>query len=251
MPSWNAFADYYDWEISFMCPDQNADIAFWKEYAARSDGKILEMGAGTGRLTIPLAKAGYNVTALDNSPNMLNILRDKAGDTPISIIESDMQSFCTEQKFSFIVFPYFSFQHLLTLPEQIHCLQCVKRSLVPGGRIGFDIYPCVCEGPDSEEDNYLYTADFPEREETISLRSSYFIDRLNLIKHWKDKYIIYDKYGNHRTLIHEISLKECEPDFFRLLTRYLDLVIVEQYGGFEKQPIKYSSEHIVYILKKK
>lgn len=249
MTNCNTFAHYYDWELSFMCPEQNEDIAFWKEYAAKSDGNILEMGAGTGRLTIPLAEAGYNVTALDNSPNMLKILRNKAGDIPISIIESNMQSFSSNQKFSLIIFPYFSFQYLLTLEDQIQCLQNVKRVLHHSGRIGFDIYPCVCEGSDSEEDNYLYTADFPEREEIISLKSSYNIDRLNLIKHWRDKYIVYDKYGKHHSFTHKISLKECEPDYFRLLTKQLDLKMVEQYGSFKKQPVKYSSEHIIYILK--
>ena len=91
-------AALYDYEYR----RRRADVAFYKELARRrlgGSGRILELGAGSGRVTIPLARAGYEVVAVDASRPMLDKLRDRVAALPrsvarrISIVEADLRSF--------------------------------------------------------------------------------------------------------------------------------------------------------------
>jgi 2-polyprenyl-3-methyl-5-hydroxy-6-metoxy-1,4-benzoquinol methylase len=65
--SWDDFNKYYDWEFSIMCTRQKHDAVLWKKLAEEFGGPILELGCGSGRITIPLAEQGYEVNALDIS----------------------------------------------------------------------------------------------------------------------------------------------------------------------------------------
>ena len=71
----NRIARFFDAEYA----DYMEDLPALQAYAQRTDGPLLELGCGTGRLLIPLARAGYAVTGVDLSPEMLAIPREKRG----------------------------------------------------------------------------------------------------------------------------------------------------------------------------
>jgi SAM-dependent methyltransferase len=100
---YRALAAYYDLIYAKVGPD---DVPFYLDHAARQAGPVLELGCGTGRVTLPLARAGFHVTALDLSPAMLEQLRAKLAQEPaeaqarVTIVEGDMAQFELERRLS-------------------------------------------------------------------------------------------------------------------------------------------------------
>ena len=102
---------------------------------------VLELATGTGRVAIPIARAGVRVVGLDASKEMLAQAREKSSDLDnVRWVEGDMKAFELPEKFGLVFIPFRSFQHLLTVKDQIACLECIHRHLVPGGRLAIDIF---------------------------------------------------------------------------------------------------------------
>ena len=95
-------AKYYD-EIF----KKARNISFYKRHAKKAGGSILELACGTGRILIPLAKLGYQVTGLDLSEDMLAVFREKISKNKnlkkkITLSQGDMESFNLGRKFKLI-----------------------------------------------------------------------------------------------------------------------------------------------------
>jgi SAM-dependent methyltransferase len=115
-------------------------VAFYIRQARAARGPVLEVACGTGRVTIPVAKAGIRVTGLDLSPHMLAIARSKADGLPVDFVQGDMTDFRLGRKFRLIFIPFRSFQAMLTPDEQRRCLRSVRRHLAPGGRLILNLF---------------------------------------------------------------------------------------------------------------
>ena len=122
------------------------DIAFYIDYAIESRGRTLEVGCGTGRVLIPTAAAGCDITGLDLSPHMLGICRQKLAKESqevqqrAKLIEMNMTEFSTGEKYNLATIPFRPFQHLVSVAQQKGCLRCIHRHLVPGGKLVFDVF---------------------------------------------------------------------------------------------------------------
>lgn len=116
-------------------------LALAREAAARRHA-VLELGCGTGRVTLPIAHEGIEIVGLDNAPAMLDIARRKAATEGLDMtwVEADMRDFHLERRFGLIIIPYRSFLHLLTDADQAACLNAVYRHLVPGGRFALNFF---------------------------------------------------------------------------------------------------------------
>ena len=102
---------------------------------------VLELATGTGRIAIPIAQAGVEIVGLDLSETMLAQAAEKSsGLENVRWVQGEMKSFDLPEKFGLICIPFRSFQHLLTVADQMACLECVRRHLVPGGRLALDIF---------------------------------------------------------------------------------------------------------------
>ncbi|HLF71311.1 MAG TPA: class I SAM-dependent methyltransferase [Dehalococcoidia bacterium] len=136
-------AEAYDRDLGRQS-DTVDDIPFYVELAREASvrgEKVLELGCGTGRVTIPIAEAGVGVAGLDSSPAMLEIARSKAPDASNPRwVEADMRDFDLGERFGLIIIPFRSFQHLLTEPDQLACLERVREHLLPGGRFALNIF---------------------------------------------------------------------------------------------------------------
>jgi SAM-dependent methyltransferase len=137
----NAFvAEFYDHLVR-----GRGDIAFWIEEAQASGGPVLEVACGTGRVLIPTAQAGVAITGMDLSQHMLRVCRERLATEPedvqarVRLVEADMRAFDLERTFALITVPYRSFQHLTAVEDQLSCLRCLHRHLVPGGRLILDL----------------------------------------------------------------------------------------------------------------
>ncbi|HNV72632.1 MAG TPA: class I SAM-dependent methyltransferase [Candidatus Ozemobacteraceae bacterium] len=122
------------------------DVTFFVEEAVACGGPVLELGCGTGRVLIPTARRGVPVVGLDLSPVMLNTCRQFLRQEPeevqarVELQEGDLRSFNLGRTFPLITTPFRPFQHLLTVEDQIACLQAMRRHLTPEGRLILDLF---------------------------------------------------------------------------------------------------------------
>src|SRR3954469_10633775 len=115
--------------------------ALYRDLARQTGGPILELACGTGRLTIPLARAGHEVVALDASHAMLRTTQAKAEaeDLGITVVQGDMRAFDLGRRFPLVILCCNSLAHLTTNEEVKAGLACVLKHLAPGGQFAFDI----------------------------------------------------------------------------------------------------------------
>jgi len=134
------YARFYDLDLG----DVEEDLFLLRQFARRSGSPILELGCGTGRALLPLARDGHRVVGVDVSPAMLEIARRKveaeglAG--RVSLVEQDMRDLTLEERFHLVFAAINSFSHLLTLDEQLATLSRVREHLAPGGLLLLDLF---------------------------------------------------------------------------------------------------------------
>ncbi len=150
MPANNAGYEDNPFVAEFYDPVYNAlarrDTGFYVDMSVKSGGRTLELGCGTGRVLIPTAKAGCEITGLDSSQYMLAKCREKLTQEPsevqarVELIRGDMTDFSIGKQFSLITIPFRPFQHLITVAEQKACLTCVRKHLADFGKFVFDVF---------------------------------------------------------------------------------------------------------------
>lgn len=118
------------------------DLDFWLPFAAEHGGPILEVGAGTGRIALPLARAGHAVTALDPSPAMLAIARERAAaeGLALTLIEGRLPGApLPPAAFASVIFPNDVFLACAAPADQEAALRAAAAALAPGGRLALDV----------------------------------------------------------------------------------------------------------------
>lgn len=124
--------------------DYRDDLPFYLSLADDHGGPILELGAGTGRVTLALAGAGHEVVAVERSPAMLGRARehlDEAGlAARVELLEADMRTLELERRFGLILAPFNTLMHAHTLRDQDATLGAVRRHLAGGGTFAFDLF---------------------------------------------------------------------------------------------------------------
>jgi ubiquinone/menaquinone biosynthesis C-methylase UbiE len=142
-------ADYYD--ESPIVQGRMQDVIFYRDAARDFGDPILELGCGTGRITMALAAAGKRVTGLDISERMLERAAKKRlalyteERERVHLVQGDMVKFDLGEKFRLIIIPFRPFQHLREVEQQMDCLQCARKHLAPGGRLILDVFQTNAE----------------------------------------------------------------------------------------------------------
>jgi SAM-dependent methyltransferase len=154
---WDEYAPFYDWENARTLGRR--DVAFWQRTAARAGGTVLELGCGTGRVSLPLARSGVALVGVDRSAAMLAraeqrvqiLVRRHAsrngGDTrrpALTFVRGDIRSLpFGPRRFSMVIAPYGVLQSLLRDADLGAALDSVRQVLAPGGTFGIDLVPDV------------------------------------------------------------------------------------------------------------
>jgi SAM-dependent methyltransferase len=115
------------------CGSYGADLPLWEELAERCGGPVLELGCGTGRVALHLARRGHEVIGLDRDPELLAVLAERAGDLPVAALEADARDFELESPASLVLAPTHLLQLLADSGERAESLRCVAAALRPGG----------------------------------------------------------------------------------------------------------------------
>jgi ubiquinone/menaquinone biosynthesis C-methylase UbiE len=141
---WDDYAPFYDWENAQTLGRR--DVAFWRKLARREEKRVLELGCGTGRLLIPLARTGARMVGLDRSASMLDegwtrMRRLPRGRRP-PILRGDIRALPFKRgSFALVMAPYGMLQSLLTDVDLQTTLGEAARVLKRGGMLGVDLVP--------------------------------------------------------------------------------------------------------------
>lgn len=123
----------------------DADLPLYLELAAAQGGRVLEVACGSGRVALPLARAGHQVVGLDASPHMLALARRKlAAAGPaiadrVRLVRGDMRGFELDQEFDLAIVAVKSFAYLTSQTDQERALRAVAAHLRPGGLLALDL----------------------------------------------------------------------------------------------------------------
>jgi SAM-dependent methyltransferase len=123
---------------------QKDDIPFYVKCATSVRGPVVELGVGTGRIAIPIARAGQDVIGVDTSGAMRTEGARKAAAEGVAdkirFVEDDMRTFVADPPVELVIIPFRGFLHMLTVEDQLAALDAIRRSLVPGGLLVLNIF---------------------------------------------------------------------------------------------------------------
>lgn len=132
--------EYYDKAYR----NRRADVEYYVATLGAAPGTVLELGAGSGRVTLALARSGIEVTAVDVSEGMLQSLRAQLEREPaavrrrVKLVHGDMRDVDAQAKFRWVIAPFNTVLHLYTLDDVARFFATVKRHLRPRGELLFD-----------------------------------------------------------------------------------------------------------------
>jgi ubiquinone/menaquinone biosynthesis C-methylase UbiE len=147
---WEEYAPFYDWENAQTLGRR--DVPFWRRTASLVRGRVLELGCGTGRISIPLARDGVELVGVDRSAAMLERAHRRAArrrngshvQGRISLIRGDIRALPFRSgSFSMVLAPYGVLQSLLHDRDLSGTIASVARVLARGGMFGVDLVPDV------------------------------------------------------------------------------------------------------------
>jgi len=236
------------------------DVGFFVEEARTSGSPVLDIGCGTGRVLIPTARAGLEVVGLDLSPRMLVVCRERLLGEPdevrtrAHVIEADMRRFDLGQRFRLVMIPFRSFQYLLTIEDQLTCLEEIRRHLVDDGVLILDLFNPSLEfltgptGQESEDEADFSAADGRRiacRYRVVALDRHRQVNRIELI------YYVTHPDGRTERLVHEFSMRY----LFRFEAEHLLICagfeIAHLYADYDRTPYgsKYPGE-LLFVARK-
>jgi SAM-dependent methyltransferase len=247
-------ADYYD--ESPIVKGRLQDVMFYGDAARQYGDPILELGCGTGRITMELAEAGQRITGLDLSERMLERAVKKRAKLPVEarervhLVQGDMQRFDLGEKFRLIIIPFRPFQHLLEVQQQVDFLGCVRKHLAPGGKLVLDVFQTDAER--MHDPVHMREALITEyktadgRQVKISERVAAF-HRADQINDVEMIYSVVHPSGRKERLVFAWPLRY----FFRYEIEHLlvrcGFKVKASYGNFARSPIVDDSPEMIFV----
>jgi SAM-dependent methyltransferase len=218
-------------------------VEFWLAQARISAGPILELGCGTGKLSIPLAEAGFSVTGLDNSPALLQFAASKNDD--VKWIEGDMRGFDIEERFALIMLPSNNLGHLHTPQDFENCISSAKRHLRPGGVLVIDVFVPNLKLllRDADEEYVLDEYDSPEGHGRVRVMArSHYESTTQIMRTTTVR-----KIAGQPDLSGSLDLKMYFPGELEALVRCNGLRLAARYGGHAGEPFDENSRFQILV----
>ena len=140
MSSYDAIAELYDpWNRSV-----TEDVDFYVAEARKDGGPVVELGVGTGRIAVPIARAGVRVIGVDSSKRMLDLCRRRAEEAGVSHLvdlrEGDLRRPPLRKRVSLVTSPFRSLLHLQSDEARLQAFAAIHKLLDPDGRFIFDVF---------------------------------------------------------------------------------------------------------------
>jgi SAM-dependent methyltransferase len=245
VPEYDPLADLYDLEYA-----HDHDLPFWLALAEREAGPVVEWGAGTGRLAVPLAAAGHDVTAVELSGEMAELGKEK-GKT-VEWVVGDMRGAQPGSRYGLAVCAFNSFLCLTSVDDALAFLRNARDHLSPAGLLGIEVSAFSPEelvdspgGPELRHD--LTRALLDGRLDRFS------VSRYDAASQLMQMRLFYERYDALGTLqsrrAHDLTIRIVGRDELLLMLRLAGFEVEEVYGGFEGEPFTSASDHLIVLAR--
>jgi SAM-dependent methyltransferase len=246
--NYSILAAFYDAVYAF----RTQDVAFYVEMAREGSGPILEVGCGTGRITLPLAETSCEIHGLEISPSMLKNLRNKLAARPeltVQLHEGDMRQFDLGKKFAQVFVPFRAFLHNDTIDDQLAALRSFHRHLLADGRLILDIFaPSYRLMSNEKIDNALPAQHLADgRIITVRDHTTYVHkdQRVEVERHLDTVYLD----GTLKRSIEHFHLRYIFRYEMELLLRQSGFRLEAVYGDFDRRPYDYHSGEMIFVAR--
>lgn len=261
-PSKASFYDFYDgpeW--------RDTQMTMYRDLATETGGPILDLTCGTGIHTIDLARAGFTVTGLDVSADMLYVAAEKVSredpevQSRIRFVECNMSEFELGEEFGAVLIPCNSFGYLLTLEQRRSCLRAIHRHLRPDGILVIEERNYSPEmlmrlierratqstheartNPDTGKFTTFNRIDTHVDTTTQTIRAQHFIDEVQ-------------EDGTIRRYMGPNDGKQATHYFHRceleLLIEGAGFAVRDVWGGANKSPLRSESYNMIFVAERK
>jgi SAM-dependent methyltransferase len=246
LPEYDPLADLYDLEYS-----HDYDLPFWIALAERERGPIVEWGAGTGRLAIPLAEAGFGVTAVESSEKMVEKGRKKGG--AVEWVRGDMRSAKLGRQYALALCAFNSFLCLLGVDDALAFLRNAHEHLEPGGLLGIEVSSFspeeLAEGPGGPEMRHDFTRELPD-----GRLDRFSVSRYDAASQRLRMRLFYELYGAAGDLkdrrAQDLTIRILGRAELELMLRLAGFEVEAIYGGFEGEPFTAESDRLIVLARR-
>jgi len=257
--SYDVVRDYGTLYDSVSLYAERPDIDFYVEEANRvgDESVVLELGCGTGRLTLPLARAGHPVVGLDLSPAMLAQASVKLAAEPeavrrrVTLLVGDARDaeFSPPLVPDLVIAPFRVLQHFPSIEDQLRVFALARRVVRAGGRFVLDVfnpaYPMMTRDRSAEAEDVAEhpIADGRTVRRTVRVTAVHWAEQVSDIE-----LIYYVRTGEHtERVVQAFQMRWFTPAELRHLVARSGLRLEAMYGGFDRRPLSDDSPEIVVV----
>lgn len=250
--SYNRIADYYDlWCESD--PSSELCQSFYLRNCPLHEAPIVEVGAGTGRIALGLAKLGLKVIGVDNSRRMLEQFARKIESPSVrdnlELVCTDFLDFMTSSEVGQIIMPFRTIGHFKSYPERLQLFRHVRSLLKPGRFFIFDHF--VFYNLSSLEDTLGQDREVLHRqtkEGTVRMKNSVSFDHPNQILNSKLIVETIDYRGLATTLDYSYQTAWVYPSEIESLANLVGFKIVNCFGAFDETTFNNRSSEQIWVM---
>jgi SAM-dependent methyltransferase len=227
------------------------DISFYITQAETFGDPILELACGTGRIAIPIAERGFDISGIDVSEGMLNQARAKiqGKELDVDFIHADIRNFELDKTFNLIIFAYNSLAHIHDLESFEALCDSIKRHLAPDGRFIVDMFVPKMKYFVRESSNRYPVTEFPnpDGDGTVVISENNVYDNATQINHVKWYYRI----GDAPEQVRELNMRIYFPRELEALLTYNGFQIERKYGDFQGNDFTSESPKQILVCKQR
>ena len=220
------------------------DLPYWLSLAEQQGGPILELGCGSGRVLLRLARAGFPVVGIDNDKDMLAVLEAQTGEGKVEFHEDDMTGFSLQQKFPLIILPCNTYS-VLTKEERLSTLRSTADHLSPGGVLAVSIpNPAwLAEMPEEADLEVEAVFEHPNSGNPVQVSSAWKRDSDRVIVQWHYDHLLPDGQVERLSAQASHSLTRAEDYSQEFESRGFK---VKTFGDFDKSPYDPESVYLIF-----
>jgi SAM-dependent methyltransferase len=248
----DVIADYYDLDLA----GYEEDVAIYENLGRRRDLPVLELGVGTGRLAIPLLRAGLHVVGIDRSEAMLAVakrkveaLRPQRLASDLRLLKEDMTDFDLGESFGLICNALGGLMHLRSQDDQVRALECARRHLASDGLLVIDL-PSF-QPQEWEPGVQPLTLDWTRRDTTRGVLVSKFrscqADPARQVQHVTHIYEEWGPKGSARRRLVTFELRCIHRHEMDLLLSRAGLQLRDLYGGYDLSPYDVYAPRMIFV----
>jgi SAM-dependent methyltransferase len=218
--------------------DEEETVAFLAGLVGEHDA--LELAIGAGRIALPLARAGVHVDGIEQSPHMVDRLREKPGGDGLHVVIGDMASASMGRTYGLVYLVYNTIGNLITQDEQVRCFENAARHLTGDGVLVLECrVPTAPKRPEGQ---------FVEAEEVAADRVTLHVARYDPVTQILDANHVH--IGADGIEFGPISLRLANPPEFDLMARIAGLRLRDRFGGWHREPFTAASWRHVSVYER-